>query len=173
MPAYSKENEQRHMERVREVLALKPRAGAITISNILKGDPNDPLSLDPHYVIKLKKKIAGERKHRFNQALVDEHIAEMEDAINELVVRMWAIVLDSSIDERARVGAAKVIVDSKVKLFEAKMDAGIFERKLGTFEVRKTYELKAEQKILILNALENYGIVPKQNNGNGSEKQLN
>lgn len=172
MPAYKKETEQKHMERIREVLALKPRAGAITISNVLKTDPNEPLSLDPHYIIKLKKKIKGERVHRLDQAVVEEHISEMQDEIDQVTVQMWAIVLDGSADERARVGAAKVIVDSKLKLFEAKLDAWIFERKLGTLEVKRTYELKTEHKVLVLQAIANYGIIPPQTKTNepASEK---
>jgi len=168
MPKYKKETEQYHMERVREVLALNPRAGAIAISNLLKEDRNNPINLDPHYIVKLKRKIQGERIHRFDQAKVEQHIAQLEDETEQLCIQMWRIVLDQTMDERARVAAAKTIIDAKIKLFEAKMDAGIFERKLGTFEMKHThtYEIIQEKKILILNALKNYGIInPPQTNG--------
>jgi hypothetical protein len=72
---------------------------------------------------------------------------------------MWRIVLDQPMDGRTRVAAAKTIIDAKTKLFEAKMDAGIFERNLGTFEMKHRYEIIQEKKILILNALKNYGII--------------
>ncbi|GIW70337.1 MAG: hypothetical protein KatS3mg101_1084 [Patescibacteria group bacterium] len=173
MPAYKKETEQYHIERVREVLALKPRAGAIAISRFLREDPHNPINLDPHYILKLKKKIEGERVHRFDHAKVEAHIAEMQDEIDQLCVEMWTIVLNRAMDERARVAAAKIIIDAKIKLFEAKLDAGIFERKLGTFDIKNTYEIKNEHKVLILNALANYGIIAAEQKKENESTAIN
>jgi hypothetical protein len=162
MPAYKEEVTKEHMEAIREVLAVQPRAGAYKIRELLQKRKN-PLVLDPHYILKLKRKIESERIHRFDRAKVEAHIAEMQDEIDQLCIQMWAIVLDKTYDERARVAAAKVIIDAKTKLFEAKLDAGIFERKIGTVDVKNTYEIKSEHKVLILNALANYGIIePKE-----------
>lgn len=159
MPNYKDETQEYHVERVREVLALNPRAGVRTIREVLEKDPENPVILNPHYILKLKKKIQGERKQRFSQALVDERLSEIQDRTEGVIAQMWRILLNPTMDERARVAAAKVIIDAEHKFFEAQMDAGIFERRLGSVEVRHSHEFSIEHKTLILKVFSNYGII--------------
>lgn len=163
MPNYKDETQQYHIERIREVIAIKPRASLRTIREVLEGDPNEPLRLHIDYILKLLEKIRGERKYRFNQALVDKHLAEIQDQNESVITQMWRILLDNSRDERTRVAAAKVIVDANFKLFEAQLDAGIFERKLGTVDMKDAYKINPEQQASILRALHNYGIIKDPN----------
>lgn len=163
MPTYKEENQRYYMERIKEVLALKRNAGALTIRKALEGDPNSPLILDRIYIAKLLQKIRGERIHRFDQARVEERLAEIQDRTESVVEQMWRMLLDASAPEVARVAAAKAIVDSDHKLFDAQLNAGIYERKLGTVEVR--HGIAPENKILIINALLNYGIINPRTGG--------
>lgn len=164
MPVYSEETQKYHIERVREVLALMPRAGVIAIEKVLQNDVENPLIINRNYILKLKKKIAAERKHRFDQTIVDERLAEMQDRKDSIQMQMWRIVLNQAADERVRVAAAKVIWDSEKDFFGSQMDAGIFERKLGTVKYEHEVKIAEEQRILIVNAFKNYGIVKRENN---------
>ena len=49
------------------------------------------------------------------------------------------------------------------------MDAGVFERKLGTFETNFNVKLEDSQRLKIINALKNYGVleVPCKEISNG------
>jgi hypothetical protein len=177
MPAYSEEKQKEHMERVREILAIYPRAGVYKIRSILQSDQKSPLFLDPVYILKLKKKIEAERSRRFDKEKVEKYIAKLEDEIEEVVKRAWLILASRETRESEKIMAAKLIIDSKLKLLEAKMNAGIFERNLGTINFNS--KITEERKIAILHAFKNWGIIkgdipqliesPKQN-ANNEEK---
>lgn len=162
MPSLKKETVEYHVERVREVLALNPRAGKRVIREILAKDRDDPITLDADYILILKKKIEGERTHRFDFPKVEKRLAEMQDRTESVIAQMWRILLNQTMDERARVAAAKIIIEAELKFFDAQMAAGIFERKLGSLEVRHTHELAPEHKALVLNVFANYGIIRNQ-----------
>jgi len=159
MPNYKNEIIEYHKERVREVLALNPHAGLRSIRQFLENDPQTPLVLDVHYIGKLKQKIIQERKRRFDQTIVEERLSEIQDRTESVAAQMWQILLDAGAPEVARVAAAKVIIDSEHKLLEAQMNAGVFERKFGSVDIRHTYELAPEMKAMVLKTLANYGII--------------
>lgn len=165
--------EKYHIERIREVLTLSPKAGRITIREILKKDAKEPIILHEHYIAKLKRKIETERAKRYDYAIVGKRLAEIQDRTESLITQMWRIVLDQTEDGRARVGAAKLIIDADHRFLEAQMSAGIFERKLGTLEVDHQHYLPPEHLVLIKKVFQNYGIIApaiiEQNpDGNGS-----
>lgn len=144
------------MERVREVLAIHPRAGVHRISELLAIDSRSPLKLDPHYILKLKRKIENERSRRFDTVKVEKYISQLEDEIEQVVVRAWKILL-RSYDEKAKIAAAKVIIYAKLKLLDAKLNSGIFEKHLGTLKIEG--RLTEERKTLIIQAFQHFGIV--------------
>lgn len=165
MPAYSEEKQREHMERVREVLALNPRMGKLAIRNFLMKQKN-PIVLDAGYILKLKRKIERERIHRFDNAKVEKRISEMEDKIQSVIARMFSILANPMTDARAKVAAGKVIVDSEIKLFQAQLDAGIFERKFGTMNI----EIIENHYQKVLHAFANFGIVKPQKNATDDTK---
>lgn len=157
MPAYSEKKQAEHLERVREVLAIYPRASARQIREVLLADKRFPIALDVHYILKLRGKIESERIKRFDRATIEGYVAKLEDEIEQVLTRAWAILLGAQYDDRARIAAAKIIVDAKLKIFEAKMSAGIFEKHLGTFRVEGKFI--DEHRVLVLQALRNFGIL--------------
>ena len=161
---YSEEIKKHHIERIREVISLKQRVSNIAIQKILANDSRDPINLELHYVGKLILKIRQERKSRYNQAVVDQRLAEIQDRTETVIEQMWRILLDTSNLPTARVAAGKTIIDAEHKFLEAQMNAGIFERKLGTLDVKHEHEhtLAPELALPILNALRNYGIIERK-----------
>ena len=163
MASYGDETKQYHRERIREILVLKPNASVRAIRQALDADPSSPLTLDPVYIGKHVRAIRTERSTRYVRPDMMQTIAELEDKTESVVEQMWRIVLDPKLDERARVQAGKLIVDSQHSLLESKMNAGIYERKLGTVAVEHTHEhivkLPPEIKAGILQAFKSYGII--------------
>lgn len=162
MPSYRQETIKYHIERVREVLALKPRAGCRVIKEVLSTDKGDPLNLDEWYIISLKRKIAGERVHRFDNAKVEKALSEIQDRVEGVIAQMWGILLDQNKDDRARVAAGKVIIDAEHKFLEAQLATGIYERKLGSVDIHH-HQLTPDQQIAIIRVFTNYGIIKPAN----------
>ncbi len=162
MPAYSKEREQYYIERIKGVLDLKLNASTMTIHEALAKDTNAPLSLARVYIEKLRRKIDGERAHRFDDAKVGKRLAEIQDRTESVIAQMWRVLLDPNAPEVARVSGGRAIIEAEHRLFDAQLNAGIFERKLGSVEIQHIHELAPEHKLLILHALANYGIINYQ-----------
>jgi len=164
MAAFNDETRQYHIERVKEVLVLKPTASAESVVRALEGS-TDPLKLDRAYARKLMKKIREERHHRFNREIVQVRLAEIQDKTQLVGEQMWKIFLDPKADDKARVQAGKAIIENEHKFLEAQMNAGIFDRKLGTLAVDHDHihahvvSLAPEMKEPILRALANYGLI--------------
>ncbi len=159
MPSYGKELTEYHKERIKELLVLKPKVSLLSIREALQNDHKNPLLLDKDYIAIIIRKIRGERKHRYDREEVNERLAEIQDHSQSVIEQMWGVLLNPTADDRARVGAAKVIIDSEHKFLEAQMDMGVFERKLGTVDVEHTHTLAPEVMLPILRALSNYGII--------------
>ena len=175
----SQETKNTHKELERQVLATQPRASLRTIQDILAKN-NNPLDLA--YISRLREKIKTERIKRYDVARVNTRIAEMQDNIEKLIEKLWEIILDDSVHLTGNynIGEPKVSVSQKIKaavaiikaekdLLDAQMDAGVFERKLGTFETNFNVKLEDSQRLKIINALKNYGVleVPCKEISNG------
>jgi hypothetical protein len=160
MSQFSDNAKQYHKERVREVLVLYPRATVKQIIAVL-AEAKEPLILSDKYIGKVITKIHGERLTRFDRSVLKTAIAEMEDRKEAVVSQMWKILYNPKHSAKDRVMAGKVIVDAEKNLLEAKMDAGIFDRKIGTLDVHHehTVNLPDEIRLPILRAFRNYGII--------------
>ncbi|MBI4160052.1 hypothetical protein HY504_02705 [Candidatus Wolfebacteria bacterium] len=159
MPAFKKETTDYHQERVRDILILKPNASARSIAEALASDPKNPLPLHRLYIGKLIRKIEGERRHRLDNAKVTKYLAIIEDETQSVKEQLWGILLDNAADSKARVMAARGIIEAGNKLLELQMNAGIFERELGTVRVEHQHTIAPEIALPILKALQNYGII--------------
>lgn len=175
MPQYTKENEQKHLEAVKQVMALNP---GISIQGIRRSiEKSKKLTLDATYIGRLRERVRDERKKRFDDKRVEEKIAEMEDTTHQLVRKLWRIILGkgkSAVTNSNIIEAAKAIVNAEHKLFQAQLDAGIFERKLGELEVKERYQISKADREKIMKAMVNFGIVkapealPSPNKSNAS-----
>ncbi|MDQ3158796.1 MAG: hypothetical protein M3P98_01505 [bacterium] len=153
MAEYSKEVQAEHTELISSALAVQPRASLRTIQSMLQKVDRH---LDTHYISKIIKKVRGERIHRFDRSLVNERVAEMQDKTQAVQNEMWKIVYSKTAEDKDRVAAAKVIVQSERELFASQMDAGIYTRKLGEFSIDSIEDAETRE---IMDAMENYGII--------------
>ncbi len=141
------------------MMARMPAASIRSLRSALEIDKKNPLRLDRVYLGRLVRKIHGERARNLDTTTVEQTIGVIENSTQQVVAKMWEILLDSTADEKARVAAGKVIVDAQHKLLEAQMDAGIYERKLGKVDVSHEHHLAPELAEPIMRALRNYGII--------------
>jgi hypothetical protein len=149
-------------------MASQPRATLNDIKEILG---NNGIILNTHYICRLREKIRTERAVRYDQAKVNARIAEMQDKMEEVQKVLWKIILDNSVYTEGmfkgkgkvsiqnKINAAVAIVRSEKDLLDAQMDAGVFERKLGTIENDLKLKIEDGEKDKIITALKNYGII--------------
>lgn len=155
-----------HLEKVREALVIEPHASNHQVREML-ANLKVPIIIGDKYCSKLMHKVRMERIHRFRKPDILPLIASIEDTTNMVTRQMWAILTNPNNDPKSRVSAGKIIIDSQHKLLEQKMNAGMFDRKLGTLEINNTgqvehvHRLPPEEKALIMRALENYGIIKR------------
>lgn len=155
MPAYSEEKEHYYLDRVRRALFVRPKAGALTVQRMLEQDRESPLHLHHDYINRLLQKITKERARR-ERKLVVEEISTMEDEfewLREETIR----ILVSNAEPADKVRAIALIWKMRVDLYNAKLDAGIFERHLGEMVV--AHRITKEQKEIILQAFAYYGLI--------------
>ncbi len=129
-------------------------------------------SLDWDYVAKMRHKVHRQSIENVDRQEVSTRIAEMKERyrlIYEQLIRI-AYYSDDLKKEgipppsvRDRVSALREIIKLDVALFGAEMDAGIFNRHLGTLEIDKRNKpLTAEARELIKQAMINWGMIPKE-----------
>ncbi len=163
MANYGDDTRKYHRERIRDVLAIKPTASILTIQRVLESG-DDPLRLDNRYIAKELGIIRSERRYRFREADVNAALAELQDQGRALNEAMWRIVLDERKGAAARTMAAGRILESNYKFWEAQLNAGVFERKLGEVKValeleRKNAPLPEDIQDIMLKALTAQGLI--------------
>lgn len=157
MPKQTQEKIEYYKERIRALKTIVPRATIVSIQRALESDPEDPVRIDRTFIAKLVRKIREERKFRFTGEQAEVALAEFQDKKNAVVEQMWKILLNPMAKDAVRISAARTIMEAEDRFLSKQMDAGIFERNLGTFRVKAT--LTEERKIMILTAFKNWGIV--------------
>jgi hypothetical protein len=132
MPSYAKEKQDELMEMIREILVIKPKASCEKIKAVLA---QNGVSLDKNYINKLKNKIHAERALRYNNAAVNEAIAQFDDFIKVMGKELLKIKKEST-DEWARMEAVKLLVANYKALLNLQFDMGVFEKKLGMLQTK-------------------------------------
>lgn len=174
MGAYSDHKQEYHKSRIRDIMILKPSVSAEGIQHALISSPLDPLKLDRGYVRKLMAKVKKERMVKIDRADIKERIVSMRETYEAVSAQMWKILLDESLNYEkggigARVTAGKVIIEAQKALLESEMNAGIYDRKIGTLALENTgtvehvHRLHPDMKAPIMKALENYGLIKRVN----------
>lgn len=165
MAAYSDTLKEYHKGRIKDVMILKPGVSIEGIRRVLELS-QDPLKLDYRYITKVVQKIRAERRVRMDRQEIKTRISEMQDCYEAVSEQMWKILLDGTADGKGRVMAGKVIIDAQRNLLDAQMEAGVFDRKLGTLNIDHAHEhtlkLPEEIRAPILRAFRNYGILKQQ-----------
>ncbi len=174
----AKDTKEKHKELVRQIITAQPRA---TLQQIKEKLESKNIITNIQYISTLRDKIRNERVVRYDTAKVNARLAEMQDRIEEVEKHLWEIILDTRlhltgsdigmpiVTTSAKIKAALAIIKAEKDLLDAQMDAGVFERKLGTFEANFNVKLEDKQRQKIIAALENYGIleVPCKELNNG------
>jgi hypothetical protein len=137
MPALSKETQNYHQSRIRAVLVVDPQASLREIKDTLAKSPSAPINLDRDYISRLVKKIRAERAVRNDQVSIGRRISELQDKIKRIDGQLWAIAADRGAKDIAKVQALKALAENELKLLSAEMDAGIYDRKVGTLKVEE------------------------------------
>jgi Tfp pilus assembly major pilin PilA len=158
MPALKAETTEYHKTLVRRAITLNPCANIVELKKVLETGSN-PLNIDRAYLRKIVHMIRKERIHRFDTALVTTKLAEIEDETIVIKEYMWRLLLSSTTKAGEKVAAARAITNANQTLLDMQMNAGVYDRKIGTLEVQHTHTLTPEVMAPILRAMANYGIV--------------
>lgn len=161
MPAYSKENQHYYESRIRSIMVLRPEVSLREIQQTLEDSTEAPLHLTLNYISKLKHKIVGERAHRNDNLNKGARIAALQDKHAMVAQRLWVEASNIKNPGVVRVMALKALVELDTKMLNAEMDAGIYERALGTLEVARK-PISVEDANRIMASLKMWGILPEQ-----------
>lgn len=169
--------EDRIKRAIRDIITIEPLISIAKIQDALfdknfRTSQNKPL--DWHYVAKLRKKIHRQSVESVAQQTAITRIAEFKEKYRIVFERLIRIAFYS--DElkkegrqppsyKEQISALNSIMKIDLAIFNAELDAGIFERHIGTFEIEKrTQPLPLELKEAMMKAFINWGIVPKEDN---------
>jgi hypothetical protein len=161
MPNYSKENQRYHQNRIRAVLVINPQASLREIKESLENSKTSPLPLHIDYLAKLRKKIDGERTNRHAGSGIAARISALQDKIHKINEQLWQIAASGTSGSRDKTAALKALAENDLKLLQAEMDAGIYDRKIGTVEIeaRRNQPIDEEHQKKIEQAFEAWGFI--------------
>ena len=140
-------------EKIKMVLVMKPNASKYELARTL--------GIDKDTALRLKKEIRQENLAQADNQKLFEEIGRLEMVCDELCFQCWKIIDEDirivknskgkeilvNITIRNKINAIRTIVDTTSTLFQTKLDAGIFRRKL---EKPKTEtKLSEDQKKLL------------------------
>jgi len=144
-------------------MVLSSGATLLQIQEALEASVEAPIRLDAHYILKLRKKIYSERLRRNNNLNKGARIAYIQDKHRIIEQRLWGEAANSKNPGVVRVMALEKIMKNELDLLKAEMDAGFYERQIGTLTVngKVEHEHTLAPEILdpILRALRNYGLI--------------
>lgn len=160
---------------IRDAIVIDPLISVAKLQDALfdkgyKTSSNNPLNWD--YVAKLRGKIHRQSIENVDQQRVSARVAEMKERYRLVFERLIRIAFYSDDLKkeglqppsfRDQISALREISRLDVAIFGAELDAGIFERHIGTLEIEKRNKpLPPELKTQMLKAFANWGIIPKE-----------
>ncbi len=159
---------------IRDAIVIDPLISVSKLQDALfekglRSAMNSPLHW--HYVAKLRDKIHRQSIENVDRQEVTHRIAEMKERYRLVFERLIRIAFYSDDFKkegipppsyRDQISALREISRLDVSIFGAELDAGIFERHIGTLEIEKRNKpLPAELKAQMLKAFTNWGIIPR------------
>lgn len=172
MPKVPNEKESEIKLAIRDALVLDPLISLRRLQKVLQEKRFTTASgtpLDKDYINRLIRKLTRENAEKVNRQEVAGRIAELKERYRLLYDKLLRIAFFDyeKIEPGApipkhkdQIAAINTIIKWDLAILQAEMDAGIFERKLGTLEVEKRSQpLNDEQKASILNALTRWGFI--------------
>ncbi len=160
---------------IRDAIVIDPLISVAKLQDALfekglRSATNSPLHW--HYVAKLRDKIHRQSIENVDRQQVSHRIAEMKERYRLVFERLIRIAFYSEDlkkegipppSHRDQISALREISRLDVSIFGAELDAGIFERHIGTLEIEKRNKpLPPELKAQMLKAFTNWGIIPRE-----------
>lgn len=167
----TEDREQKIRRAIRDVLALDPLISVDALREALvkknfKTAAGNPL--DWTYIAKLVRKVNREAVTEVSRQVTDERVAKIKERYRLAMDQLLKIAFYSKeLQEQGmppptykeRISAIREILKWDIAIFQAEMDAGVFERKLGTLEVeRRSAPLPPELKAAIIGAMQHWGL---------------
>jgi hypothetical protein len=165
---------------IRDVVARNPLISVVQLQNALKERgfiTANGNALDWVYVSKLVRKLNREKALAVDLQKVNERLAVTKERYRVIIESLWRIVewKDEYLEKFGlyppkvsdRIRAANTIINLDLAILKAEMDAGIFDRKLGSVDlnVYRAAPLDPEKAAQIVEAFKRWGIdlnIPQQ-----------
>jgi len=159
---------------IRDAIIIDPLISVTKLQDALfdkglRSATNTPLHW--HYLAKLRDKVHRQSIENVDRQEVSHRIAEMKERYRLVFERLIRIAFYSDDlkkegilppSYRDQISALREISRLDVSIFGAELDAGIFERHIGTLEIEKRNKpLPSELKAQMLKAFTNWGIIPR------------
>jgi hypothetical protein len=158
---------------IRDILARDPLTSVQKLQRDLKDRGFQTAAgntLDWHYVAKVVRKLGREAAFAVDQQKIQDRLAITKERYRLMVERLWRIIdykweylekfalYPPKTDEIIK--AINTLMKLDLAILKAEMDAGIFERKLGTVDlnVYRSQPLDAETADRITDAFKRWGI---------------
>lgn len=156
----SKEKNLELLEGVRRQMVRNPDVTIFKLQELLSKQYNH--AFDKNFIGKLKNKVHRERTHRVNKTIGYE-LAHLEDTINVITEILWEIIDSPQTAVREKISAIRELRSARSMLFEAMLNAGVFERQLGNLKIEKKLspEEEAEMDKLLASVFRTVGGLEK------------
>jgi len=144
-------------EKIKSVIVRKPNVSKYELARIL--------GIDKDAALKLKKEVYQENLAKVDNQKIFEEVGKLEDQYEALAFECWEIITKEirivkdkkgkeiiiTIPVREKLAVIKALINDRKTLFYIKLNAGVFQRKLG--DLKPERELSEEEKKLLEQAL--------------------
>src|SRR5947199_8552659 len=157
MPKISSENKQYYKSKIRSILAQDHQITQRSLQERLK---REGLDLDRKYLGSLLNDIYVERTKRIDTMTLSAALSSFQDTMTEIVRQAWEIVNNPLAERNEVLGALREIRAAHNDVFEKLFDAGVFDRKLGSLEMKiRNTPLPEDRKEAIRSVFTNWGLL--------------
>lgn len=120
---------------------MKIRQMLIKMPNMSAREVADNLKIDIKTVYNFFSQIRKENIELIDEKEIKDEIAKLEQHTGFMVTEIWALMQDPTTKAGQKLYGLKVLSDILTRLHEAKMDAGIFKRHIGTVDVKQNLNI--------------------------------
>jgi len=176
MPKITLRNENEIIKAVREEIVMDPM---ISVSRLRKNLKERGIttyngnSIDPVYLARIVRKIARRAMQEADNTKIEHRLSKTRERFSVMIDRLMKIafwrpeyIKDGIWPPQTKdiVRALDTVQKMDLALLQAEMDAGIFERRLGTLdiEVARKQSIPENAREVAWRTFQNWGIVPQE-----------
>lgn len=138
MAKYTKERTELHKKLIHELTVRQPNITAVGAQDLMRKQGHE---LDEHYVGKLMRQIDAERAQQADELLLKAFLVQFMERTRLADTHLWNILSSKKSKDSDRISAARELRNNFKEVFEKMFDAGMFKRKLGSYEVTNMGEI--------------------------------